>query len=85
VADGGKAFKTDRELGLRTLRKWLDVDDPATLEATYAYFSRLLPNDALPRLDGIQLVIDEVAAEHPAARGLRPEHLLDATLAREVK
>jgi NitT/TauT family transport system substrate-binding protein len=85
VADGGKTFKIDRALGIRTIKKWLQMDDPATLEETYAYFSRLVPDDILPRLEGIQFVIDEVAAEHPEARALRPEDLLDATVAREVK
>jgi NitT/TauT family transport system substrate-binding protein len=85
LADGSKAFKTDRELGLRTIMKWLQLDDRATAEETYAYYVRVLPDDLLPRLEGLQLVIDEVAAEHPEARNLRPEDLLDASLAREVK
>jgi NitT/TauT family transport system substrate-binding protein len=85
LADGSKAFKTDRELALRTIMKWLQLDDRATAEETYAYYVRVVPDDLLPRLEGLQLVIDEVAAEHPAARNLRPEDLLDASLAREVK
>jgi NitT/TauT family transport system substrate-binding protein len=85
LADGGRAFKTDRELGMRTVQKWLQLDDPATVEETYAYYARVVPDDLLPRLEGLQLVIDEVAADHPEARALRPEDLLDASVAREVK
>ncbi|HEY7066310.1 MAG TPA: ABC transporter substrate-binding protein [Chloroflexota bacterium] len=85
VADGGKAFKSDRELGIRTIQKWLQLDDPALAEESYAYFARVLPDEILPRLEGLQLVIDEVAADHPEARNLRPEDLLDASVAREVK
>jgi NitT/TauT family transport system substrate-binding protein len=85
LVDGRKAFKADRELGLRTIQKWLQLDDPATVEETYAYYARVLPDDILPRLEGLQFVIDEVAAEHPEARSLRPEDLLDVSIAREVK
>ncbi|HLH22712.1 MAG TPA: ABC transporter substrate-binding protein [Chloroflexota bacterium] len=85
VADGEKAFKSDRELGIRTVKKWLQLDDQATAEETYAYYARVLPDDLLPRLEGLQLVIDEVATDHPEARSLRPEDLLDASVAREVK
>ncbi len=85
LADGSKAFKSDRDLGLRTIKKWLQLDDPATVEETYAYYARVVPDDILPRLEGLQFVIDEVAAEHPEAKSLRPEDLLDASVAREVK
>jgi NitT/TauT family transport system substrate-binding protein len=85
LADGNKAFKTDRDLGQRTIKKWLQLDDPALVEETYAYYVRVVPDDLLPRLGGLQLVIDEVAADHPEARNLRPEDLLDASLAREVR
>ncbi len=85
LADGNRAFRTDHDLGIRTLKRWLQLDDPAMLEETYAYFSRALPDDLLPRPEGIQLVIDEVAADHPEARSLRPEDLLDSTLASEVQ
>ncbi|HZU07735.1 MAG TPA: ABC transporter substrate-binding protein [Chloroflexota bacterium] len=84
VVQGTRAFKTDRELGLRALQRWLQLDDQALLEETYTYFSRALPDEVLPRLEGLQLVIEEVAADKPEARNLRPEDLLDPTLAREL-
>lgn len=85
LVDGNRAFKADRALGLRTLRRWFDLPDPALLEETYAYFSRTLPSEVLPRPEGLQLILDEAATEQPAARSLRAEDLLDASLAREVR
>jgi NitT/TauT family transport system substrate-binding protein len=85
VVDGARAFRQDRDLGLRTISRWLKLDDPALLDDTYAYFSRLMPDEVLPRTEGMQLVIDEVAAENPAARGLRPQDLIDPSVARDVQ
>jgi ABC-type nitrate/sulfonate/bicarbonate transport system substrate-binding protein len=85
VVNGNRSFKSDRELGHRTLRKWLQIDEPALVEETYAYFSRTLPSEALPRPEGIQLILDDAAIEQPAARNLRAEDLIDPSLARELR
>jgi NitT/TauT family transport system substrate-binding protein len=85
VVDGTRAFKSDRELGSRALQRWLQIEDPALLDEAYAYFSRTLPTAVLPSADGLQRVLDEAAADQPAARTLRPQDLLDATLAQEVR
>jgi ABC-type nitrate/sulfonate/bicarbonate transport system substrate-binding protein len=85
VVDGNRAFKTDHALGVRTLQRWLQLDDPALVEEAYAYFSRGVPDEVLPRPEGLQLIIDEAAAEQPAARDLRPDDLVDASLSRELR
>jgi hypothetical protein len=85
VVDGNRAFKTDRELGIRALRRGLDIDDQALLEDAYDYFSRLMPEEIRPRADGLQLILDEAATEQPTARGLQPQDLVDPTLARELR
>lgn len=85
VVEGARLFKSDRELGLRTLQRWLKLDDGALLADTYAYFVRAMPDRLLPRTEGLQLVIDEVAAQRPEARALRPTDLVDPSLAAEVR
>ena len=85
LVDGNRAFKADRDLGYRTLRRWFQMDDAALLDETYAYFSRTVPTEALPRPEGIQMILDEAANEQPAARNLRPEDLIDPSLARELR
>jgi ABC-type nitrate/sulfonate/bicarbonate transport system substrate-binding protein len=58
-------FRKDRDLGIATLRKYLQLDDEAVLADTYARYSRylayppLLPMDSLPRLK------DDVARDDP--------------------
>jgi NitT/TauT family transport system substrate-binding protein len=85
VRDGTQAFKSDPDLGMRTLRRWLEVDDAALLDETYTYYRRTLPDYVLPRPEGLQVVLDEVAEERPEARSLRPAELVDASLAAELR
>lgn len=85
LREGLRGFKTEREMGKRSLQRWLQFDDPAMLDDTYTYFARFLPDDVIPRPEGIQLVIDEVAAELPQARELRYDDLVDTSLARELR
>ena len=85
MVEGTRTFKDDQDLGMRTLRRWLDVDDPVLLDETYTYYRRTLPDHVLPRTEGLQVVIEEVAEERPEARGLRPEDLVDASLAAELR
>jgi NitT/TauT family transport system substrate-binding protein len=85
TVEGARLFKSDRELGLRTLQKWLKLDDPALLQDTYAYFTRAMPDRLLPREGGLQLVINEVAADKPEARALKPADLVDASLVAELR
>lgn len=85
LVDGTRAFRVDRELGIRTLQRWLKVDDPAAVEATYDYFSRLMPDYVLPAPEGIQRVLEEVPPEQLAGRRISADDLVDAGLAREVR
>ena len=85
VVDGTRAFRTDKELGIRTLRQWFKVDDPALLEATYAYFSPMMPDYVLPAPEGIQRVLAEIPPEQLAGRRVGPDDLVDSSLAGEVR
>jgi NitT/TauT family transport system substrate-binding protein len=85
VVDGRRAFRADRELGVRTLRRWFQVDDAALLEATYFYFSQLTPDYVLPAPEGIQRVLDEIPPERLAERSIGVQDLVDASLAQQVQ
>jgi ABC-type nitrate/sulfonate/bicarbonate transport system substrate-binding protein len=85
LLDGKRAFKTDRELAIRTMQHWFQIDEAALLEDTYDYFSKILEEQVLPRPEGVQFVIDEVATEHPEARSLRVENVVDSSLAGELR
>jgi NitT/TauT family transport system substrate-binding protein len=85
VVDGTRAFRTDRELGVRTLRTWFKLDDEELLAQTYAYFSKVLPTEVLPRPEGLQVAWEELPADQREGRSYQPQDIVDASLAREIK
>lgn len=85
VIEGARLFRTDRAVAERTVQQWLKLDDPALLDETIAYWGRLMPTEPLPRAEGLRLVIDEVSGTMPQAREMRPEDLVDPTLAAELQ
>lgn len=85
TVEGTRLFRDDRALGVQTLRQWLQMEDTVLLDESYTYFRKYLPAEPLPRLDGLQLVIDEVAITTPQARQVRPADLLDPSLAAELR
>jgi NitT/TauT family transport system substrate-binding protein len=85
VVDGTRAFRTDRELGIRTLRTWFKVDDEELLAQTYNYFSKLMPTDVLPRPEGLEVAWEELPAEQREGRSFQPQDIVDASLAREIQ
>ncbi|HZS02939.1 MAG TPA: ABC transporter substrate-binding protein [Chloroflexota bacterium] len=85
VVDGSRAFRTDRALGVRTLRAWFKVDDEDLLAETYTYFSKLMPTDVLPRPEGLEVAWEELPAEQREGRSFQPQDIVDASLAREIR
>lgn len=71
-------YKTDRDLSLRVLAKYLETDDPELLNNTYELYAGRLVQD-VPRATyaGTRTVLEELAAQRPEARGADPARFLD--------
>ena len=65
---------------MKVLRKYLRVDDPESIEATYDFFSRRI--DALPRpnLEGLKNILREMAAPQR-----NPSEFVDMSLLDEIE
>ena len=72
--------RTNREGSIKTLKKYLRVDDVPSIEATYEFFSRR--TEALPRpnLEGIKNILKEMAAPQR-----NPNDFLDMSLLDEIE
>jgi len=72
--------RTNKEGSLRVLRKYLRVNDPDAVEATYDFFSRR--TDALPRthLEGVRNILKEMGAPQR-----NPSEFIDMSLIDEIE
>ena len=71
-------YKTDRELGLQVLAKYLQTDDQELLNNVYtAYVTRLVQDVPRANYEGIRTILAEIAATNEQARGADPTRFLD--------
>ena len=79
-------IKTDRELALRVLVKYLGAQDKQILDRTYEDISsdQKLPSKQYPTLEGLKAIIDPLAETDAKARAAKPEDFVDITFVREL-
>jgi NitT/TauT family transport system substrate-binding protein len=79
-------IKTDRELGIKVLAKYLASSDREILERTYddlASDEKLAPKQ-YPTLEGIKNILDPLAENDPKAKAAKPEDFVDMRFIKEL-
>jgi NitT/TauT family transport system substrate-binding protein len=84
VIEGIHRVKTDREFAIKVLGKMLRSSDREILEETYRVFSALYEKTPYPALEGIQPILDEMAAEVPKAKNYKPESFVDTSIIKQL-
>jgi ABC-type nitrate/sulfonate/bicarbonate transport system substrate-binding protein len=80
---GTHAFKTQRDEGIRVLRKYLKLEDPEGLAEAYASAASLIEAKPYVPVNAVQGVLDMLA--HDArTQGVRPEDFIDMRFVREL-
>jgi hypothetical protein len=78
--------KTRRELAYNIFRKYMKIENPRILEATYqTYILGTIPAKPYPREESIQSDIDYLAASTPELKKKKPSDFIDLTLLREME
>jgi NitT/TauT family transport system substrate-binding protein len=79
-------LKTNREVGLKTLAKYLRRSlDRSLLEKSYdiSVNDTILPRKQYPTLPGIKTVLDSMVKTYPKAASARPEEFVEASFIKE--
>jgi NitT/TauT family transport system substrate-binding protein len=72
-----RVFKQDREFTLGVLGRAMRTTDREILQETYGFYRDYFTDVPHPTLDGIQLILDELAPRTPKAREMRPRDFVD--------
>jgi NitT/TauT family transport system substrate-binding protein len=75
----------NRDESRRIIAKYLRLDDPEVLDATYNAFVKTVAKKPYPTLKGIQFLLDEVAAKLPNAKTAKPEQFVDLSLLQQLE
>jgi NitT/TauT family transport system substrate-binding protein len=67
------------------IQKYLESTDPQFTEVGYSAYAPLWPRAPYPSRDGMQMVIEEVAAQNPKASDLKVDALIDTSVVKELE
>jgi NitT/TauT family transport system substrate-binding protein len=79
-----RTFKQDREFTLGVLGRAMRSNDREILQETYGFYRDYFTDVPHPTLDGIQLILDELAPRMPKAREARPQDFVDLRFVQAV-
>ena len=84
--EGTKRLFTDRELGIRALRKYGGVNDRDMLAMTYDLFtSRYIKKIPKINLKGLENSLSLIAQSNPKAKGRKAEEFMDSSFMDELE
>jgi NitT/TauT family transport system substrate-binding protein len=72
-----RVFKQDREFTLGVLGRAMRSNDREILQETYGFYRDYFTDIPHPTLEGIQLILEELAPRFPKAREARPQDFVD--------
>ena len=78
-------LKTDRAIGMKIAAKYLRLEDAELLKKTYesSIDENKLPMKQYPTVEGIKIIIDQIAASNPKAQSAKPQDFIDARFVEE--
>ncbi len=84
-AQGIYRFRADKPWALEVYRKYLELDDPAILDAAYGEYARCCPELPYVSEAGIARLLADLAADDPRLAGRQPSEFVDSRFVRELE
>ncbi len=82
--EGMAYIRKNKEESLAVLSKWMRLNDREALEETYRYLLDILPRKPYSPDEGMQSLIDVIAATNPKAKKLRPQDVNNMSYLQEL-
>jgi NitT/TauT family transport system substrate-binding protein len=77
--EGIAYYKTHKGESVQMIKEFFRLKDDAIAEEAYEYFSRITPAKPYPSVEGVRMVLDEMAAADPQIKNVRPELFVDSS------
>jgi NitT/TauT family transport system substrate-binding protein len=85
MAEAAKLMHTDREFVYKVLGKYLRVNDRSILESAYNAEIKVLEPRLVIKTESLQAILDELSANDPRAKKIRPQELIDSRYLDEME
>ena len=78
-------MKRNRADSERIIGKYMKITDPKLVATEFDFVSSLIPDNIVPTLDGIKLILENFGKEYPEAPRRDPKEFVDASLIERLK
>jgi ABC-type nitrate/sulfonate/bicarbonate transport system substrate-binding protein len=83
--EGIKAFKTDKELSLKVLAKYLKINDRDILEKSYEIYRPVYKKIPYGDQRAVRFAVDQMGKELPEGVKVNPDDFIDNSLLTEIE
>jgi hypothetical protein len=80
-----RLFKTNRELAIRSLSRFMKVKDPEALEETFRSHAKIFQDVPAPAVAGIKMVKDFLGQSDPKVAQLDVDEIVDSRFIDRIK
>lgn len=84
MVEGIHLFKTNKKKSILVMSQYMRTGDSKILEVGYDYEAEVYERAPYPSIAGIQLALEEIAQENPAARKADVRRFFDARWVQEL-
>ena len=84
LVEGIHAYKTDKDFGLKLLRKYLKTNDQEIIQETYDFYSDKVSPKPYPTVKGMQEVLNDLASRNPKAKDAQTAQLVNLSFLKEL-
>jgi NitT/TauT family transport system substrate-binding protein len=84
LVEGIHAYKTDKDFGLKLLRKYLKTNDQEIIEETYDFYGDKVSPKPYPTVKGMQAVLSDLASRNPKAKDAQISQLVNLGFLKEL-
>lgn len=84
MVEGIHYYKTHKAKSMEIMARYMKVKDPKLVEIGYDFNARTYKQKPYPFIDGIRLVLEQLAQKNPAAKEVDVERFFEAKLVKEL-
>jgi ABC-type nitrate/sulfonate/bicarbonate transport system substrate-binding protein len=85
IVEGIHTVKNNPEPSIRSMGKYLRIDDREALEEVYRLYKEIYPQIPHPSVAAIQTQLTWMAEKDPRAKAAKPEQFMDGAILKEIE
>ena len=85
LTEGIQVFKTNKEISMAVMKKYLRGTSDDILAETYRYFSAKIQKTPYPSVDAVRIALDMMSDQFPQAKTVDPNEVIDASFIKRVE